>query len=404
MCLAQCLSDPLLAGQSTVTSPLAELRAGIDQADDELVAVLARRIRLTAEVGALKSRHGLPLYVPEREAQLLAARREKATAAGVDADLIEDILRRVMRESYSAQGTDFPAAGDCSRAVVVVGGGGALGRCLASFFRRSGYTVRILEKDDWGQAPTLLADAGLVLVAVPIEHTLAVIAKLPQLPDDCILADITSIKQVPLKAMLDVHGGPVLGLHPMFGPDIKSLAKQVVVVCAGRDAQRCQWLIDQFGIWGAVVREELPDRHDRAMEMIQAMRHFTSMVYGIFLQRENADLDELMRLSSPIYRLELAMVGRLFAQSPELYADIIMAADGLPALLDQYRSVLDGLLKRVRNHQRAELIEDFNQARDYFGELAPALLRESSELLRKAHDASSPLRAVDPGPGTTRKA
>jgi len=398
MRLAQCLSDPLLAGQPTVTSPLAELRAGIDQADDELVAVLARRIRLTAEVGALKSRHGLPLYVPEREAQLLAARREKAAAAGVDADLIEDILRRVMRESYSAQGTDFPAAGDCSRAVVVVGGGGALGRCLASFFMRSGYTVRILEKDDWEQAPTLLADAGLVLVAVPIEHTLAVIAKLPQLPDDCILADITSIKQAPLKAMLDVHRGPVLGLHPMFGPDIKSLAKQVVVACAGRDAQRCQWLVDQFGIWGAVVREELPERHDRAMEMIQAMRHFTSMVYGIFLQRENADLDELMRLSSPIYRLELAMVGRLFAQAPELYADIIMAADGLPALLDQYRGVLDDLLKRVRNHQRAELIEDFNQARDYFGDLAPALLRESSELLRKAHDARSPLRAIDRGP------
>ncbi len=403
MRLAQCLSDPLLAGQPTVTSPLAELRAGIDQADDELVAVLARRIRLTAEVGALKSRHGLPLYVPEREAQLLAARREKAAAAGVDADLIEDILRRVMRESYSAQGTDFPAAGDCSRAVVVVGGGGALGRCLASFFMRSGYTVRILEKDDWEQAPTLLADAGLVLVAVPIEHTLAVITKLPQLPDDCILADITSIKQAPLKAMLDVHRGPVLGLHPMFGPDIKSLAKQVVVVCAGRDAQRCQWLVDQFGIWGAVVREELPERHDRAMEMIQAMRHFTSMVYGIFLQRENADLDELMRLSSPIYRLELAMVGRLFAQAPELYADIIMAADGLPALLDQFRGVLDDLLKRVRNHQRDELIEDFNQARDYFGDLAPALLRESSELLRKAHDARSPLRAIDPGPGTTRK-
>ena len=249
--------------------------------------------------------------------------------------------------------------------------------------------------------PAAVSGARCILGTWPPE---AVIAKLPQLPDDCILADITSIKQVPLKAMLDVHGGPVLGLHPMFGPDIKSLAKQVVVVCAGRDAQRCQWLIDQFGIWGAVVREELPDRHDRAMEMIQAMRHFTSMVYGIFLQRENADLDELMRLSSPIYRLELAMVGRLFAQSPELYADIIMAADGLPALLDQYRSVLDGLLKRVRNHQRAELIEDFNQARDYFGELAPALLRESSELLRKAHDASSPLRAVDPGPGTTRKA
>ena len=373
-----------------MTSPLADLRAQIDQADDELLAALARRARLTAEIGTLKSRHGLPLYVPEREAQLLADRRGKAIAADVDPDLIEDILRRVMRESYSSQETDFPAAGDRSRAIVIVGGRGALGHCLSSFFTRSGYNVRIFEKDDWEQAPTLLADAGLVLVGVPIEHTCAVIAKLPKLPDDCILADITSIKQAPLTAMLEAHHGPVVGLHPMFGPDIKSLAKQVVVVCPGRDVERCEWLIAQFGIWGAVLREELPERHDRAMELIQAMRHFTSMVYGIFLQRENADLNELMRLSSPIYRLELAMVGRLFAQSPQLYADIIMAADGLPALLDQYRSVLDDLLKRVRERQRDELITDFNNARDYFGDLAPTLLRESSELLRKAHDARDP--------------
>lgn len=31
-----------------------------------------------------------------------------------------------------------------------------------------------------------------------------------------------------------------------------------------------------------------------------------------------------MALSSPIYRLELAMIGRLFAQDAELYADIIL--------------------------------------------------------------------------------
>ena len=381
-----------------MTPSLADLRTQIDQADDDLVAALARRAALTAEVGALKSRHGLPLYVPEREAQLLAARRVKAVASGVDPALIEDILRRVMRESYSSQETDFPASGDRNRAVVIVGGAGALGRCMSSFFTRSGYIVRSLDKDDWANAPALLSDAGLVLVAVPIEHTCAVIAKLPMLPADCILADVTSIKQAPLAAMLDAHRGPVVGLHPMFGPDVQSLAKQVVVVCPGRDSQHCGWLIEQFGIWGAVLREELPANHDRAMELIQAMRHFTSMVYGIFLQRQNADLDELMRLSSPIYRLELAMVGRLFAQSPVLYADIIMAADGLPALLDQYRHVQDDLLKRVRERQRDELIEDFYAAREYFGELAPALLHESSELLRKAHDARDPTRLLGATP------
>ena len=58
--------------------------------------------------------------------------------------------------------------------------------------------------------------------------------------------------------------------------------------------------------------------------------------------------------------------------------------------------IANRLLKRVREKQRGELIEDFNSARGYFGELAPALLRESSELLRKAHDARDPTAPSEP--------
>ena len=54
------------------------------------------------------------------------------------------------------------------------------------------------------------------------------------LPADCILVDLASVKAEPLQAMLAAHKGPVLGLHPMFGPDSGSLAKQVVVYCDGR--------------------------------------------------------------------------------------------------------------------------------------------------------------------------
>jgi chorismate mutase/prephenate dehydrogenase len=373
-----------------VSASLSELRTQIDQLDQRLIALLAERASLTRAVGEYKHRNRLPLYVPEREAQLLGERREQARAAGLDPALLEDILRRVMRDSYASQQSQFPATGNTERPVVIVGGGGALGQLLSSFFERSGYPVQVLEKDDWAQAPAWFANAGLVLMAVPIEHTCAIIRALPALPADCILADITSIKRAPLAAMLQTHRGPVVGLHPMFGPDVGNLAKQVVVVCHGRDPQRCQWLLEQFTVWGAVLREEQPERHDRAMVLIQAMRHFSSMVYGIFLQREGADLHELMRLSSPIYRLELAMVGRLFAQNPALYADIILAAEHLPELIGHYRQTLDALLAMVREGNRDALIAEFNSASAWFGELAPALLHESADLLRKAHDARDP--------------
>lgn len=54
--------------------------------------------------------------------------------------------------------------------------------------------------------------------------------------------------------------------------------------------------------------------HDQNMAFIQALRHFATFAYGLHLAEENVQLEQLLALSSPIYRLELAMVGRLFAQ------------------------------------------------------------------------------------------
>ena len=55
--------------------PLGKLRDKIDYVDQQLVDLLAQRLALVAEVGDIKSEHGLPIYVPERETAMLAKRR-----------------------------------------------------------------------------------------------------------------------------------------------------------------------------------------------------------------------------------------------------------------------------------------------------------------------------------------
>ena len=62
---------------------------------------------------------------------------------------------------------------------------------------------------------------------MPINQTQQVIQSLDYLPKECILADVTSIKAQPLQAMLEVHDGPVVGLHPMFGPDAPGVVKRL---------------------------------------------------------------------------------------------------------------------------------------------------------------------------------
>ena len=103
----------------------------------------------------------------------------------------------------------------------------------------------------------------------------------------------------------------------MFGPDSGSLAKQVVVYCDGRQPEAYQWFLEQIQVWGARLHRVSAVEHDQNMAFIQALRHFATFAYGLHLAEENVRLEQLLALSSPIYRLELAMVGRLFAQDPQ---------------------------------------------------------------------------------------
>lgn len=370
-----------------MAKPLNALRDKIDAVDKQLIELLVERLALVGEVGEVKSEHGLPIYAPDREAAMLAKRRKEAQAKGVPADLIEDILRRIMRESYSSEKdsgfkTVKPELGD----IVVVGGRGSFGSLFVKMFELSGYRVKVMGRQDWERSDEFFTGAGLVLVSVPINLTTSTIERLSNLPDDCILADVTSIKAQPLEAMLEVHKGPVVGLHPMFGPDVPSLAKQVIAYTTGRDAEQYQWLLEQMAIWGAHLYQVDADRHDEAMTLIQSLRHFTSFVYGMHLAQEGADLELLLDLSSPIYRLELAMVGRLFAQSPGLYADIIMSSDQSLEMIKRYHQRFGEMISLLEHHERQHFIDAFNGVSEWFGDYAQQFLKESRSLLAQAND------------------
>ena len=364
------------------------LREQIDALDKQMIDLLARRLALVEQVGEVKSRYGLPIYVPEREASMLASRCTEAEAKGVPPQLIEDILRRTMRESYASEkDSGFKCLKPELRSVVIIGGHGQLGRLFARMFELSGYQVKVLGSQDWHRADELLHDAGLVVVTVPIDLTVGVIEKLSQLPSDCILCDLTSIKSKPLAAMLKVHSGPVVGLHPMFGPDVPSLAKQVIVYCDGRGVEQYQWLLDQFAIWGASLCAIDAQEHDQGMTLIQALRHFTSFVYGVHLSKVNPNIKQLLKLSSPIYRLELAMVGRLFGQDPNLYADIILSSQENIEMIGRFQDSLEQAICLLKQGDKPGFVSQFNQVSDWFGDYSQQFMQESQHLLKHASDA-----------------
>lgn len=187
--------------------------------------------------------------------------------------------------------------------------------------------------------------------------------------------------------MLKAHSGPVLGLHPMFGPDVPSLAKQVVAYCEGRNHQKFEWLLEQLMVWGARIEAITPEEHDKNMSFIQALRHFTTFAYGQHLAKEKVDLASLLRLSSPIYRLELAMIGRLFAQDPQLYADIILSSKENIELIRRYHQSLGQAIDLLDINAKSEFVHSFNNVSYWFGDYASQFMKESGVLLQKANDS-----------------
>jgi chorismate mutase-like protein len=86
------------------------LRAEIDRIDRELVALLNARALCALAIGRLKERAGLPIYQPQREAEVLAqARAANVGPLGDEAmtRLFERIIDEARRlERLAAAGRD----------------------------------------------------------------------------------------------------------------------------------------------------------------------------------------------------------------------------------------------------------------------------------------------------------
>lgn len=342
-------------------------------------------LQAPVESGASASTDASGAASPEAAARAAVARAARELelalkAYGKACEAPHEVTEATQEEAAS-QG--LASSADAAKPpVVLVGGAGGMGRILQRLFAADGREVRILEKDDWDRAEEILRGAKLVVVSVPIDVTTDVIARLgPMLDADAVLSDVTSVKRAPVEAMLAAHAGPVAGLHPMFGPDVASLERQVFVYVPARNPEASAWLEELLRKEGASVVTTSAEEHDRAMGIIQALRHFTTYAYGVFLAELHPDLRQIMAMSSPIYRLELEMVGRLFAQDPHLYADIIMANDDNARLIRAYVESLAPELELVLRGDRKAFIERFGRARDYFGTLAYDFMKESGRML-----------------------
>ncbi|MXP51246.1 bifunctional chorismate mutase/prephenate dehydrogenase [Pantoea sp. SoEX] len=349
-----------------LVNELNKLHDRMSNIDKDLLNLIAKKLSLGNEISNLKQFHGLCAYNQEKDDIIRSSLRKKAIKLNISPDLVEDIFLRIVKELCYIKYKNFKKIYPNMKPIVIIGGDGKMGSLFSKMLISSGYNVKILDKNDWDKSNNLFSDVGMVIISVPINESEQVIAKLTDLPKDCILVDIISIKNVPLKAMLAVHNGPVLGLHPMFGPDISSLVKQLVLYCDGRKPQAYQWFLEQMKSWGLCIYRISARKHDYSMSFIQALRQFTTFIYGLHLNEEKVNIEKLLAISPPISKLEFTLINRLFTQNPQLYADIIMSSKDNIELIKRYHKRFGKTILLLEKGDKQKFIKKFNRVKKWF--------------------------------------
>ncbi len=101
--LAFILRNLIIRDMNTTTDNLNELRRQIDKLDDELIDLLARRMKVSGEIGRYKKEHNLSVLQSQRYEEILARRARQAVELGMDREFMRSVMQAIHEESIRQQ-------------------------------------------------------------------------------------------------------------------------------------------------------------------------------------------------------------------------------------------------------------------------------------------------------------
>lgn len=267
--------------------------------------------------------------------------------------------------------------------VGIIGINGHFGQMLKGFFEQLGCSV--IGSDE--KKPTGLSNAQVVqqskvvIFSVPIKDTPAVIRSvLPEVRENQLLMDVTSVKQPAVEAMLESKA-QVVGLHPMFRPEVP-FDGQTVVACPARltAPDWKTWVVNMLTATRAQIKWSTPAEHDGYMTTVQVIPHLSNLTSALLITEAGVSVSESLAFTSPFYRVMFSLMGRLVSQSPDLYTSIVMENPETLTMLERRIAIEQRLVQMIRNKDQAAFEELFAQVNNHFG---PDVTKEANELFMR---------------------
>lgn len=339
---------------------LASLRDSIAEIDRALLELLWRRMDVAAEVGRLKAQSGAAVVVRDVEDRVLTRARQYAENCGVSTEVMEQIFQAIIAGSVERQhrvGVELRRRH--GQRVLILGGGGGMGRWLSAFLSLVGHGVDAVDPAWAALAPSpgrwvflgdvaRLDDYDFVVVAVPLGATAQVLDEVVARRPRGVVVEIASIKEHLRGALQRAHEAGVrcASLHPMFGPGKSPYEPLTFVLACQVEPETERAHVAPLLVHPFTRVVAMPfDRHDRLMGWLLGLAHLSGMLFGAALTRSGLDPAELARCASTTFSRQAATALSVLSEDPGLYLDIQRLN---PHRDEVYRATRDALAELER--------------------------------------------------------
>ncbi len=349
---------------------LDELREHIRRIDEQILQLVAERLEAARAAGRQKREAGVPLRDWGVERAVLDRAAESAVELGLSPTTVRSLMQVLISAARAEQERiSFSTYQGSAESIAVIGGAGRMGRWFVDFFRNQGHHVSISDPAD-PAGPSLedaTAGTSLALIATPPDTVPLVLGSLASCGYQGTAFDIASLKDHLRPAITDAGeaGLSVTSIHPMFGPETRTLADQVICVCDCGDTAAAHRVRDLFSDTAATIVELSLEEHDRVVLYVLGLSHLVNLLFAKVLMGGNADFASLDRVGSTTFHAQVETASTVIGEDPGLYYMIQRLNPFTPDLYQALRREFDELSGWVLGDDRESFTEMMLQGRQW---------------------------------------
>ena len=201
----------------------------------------------------------------------------------------------------------------------------------------------------------------ILINAVSLENTISLFKELiPYLPENCIIADITSVKSG-LSAFYRDQNRRFVSTHPMFGPtfaNVKDLSNEHAIIIKESDEEGKAFFRDFYDSMKLKIHEYTFEEHDETIAYSLSIPFSSTMVFAACMKQQDAP--------GTTFKKHQDIASGLLSEDDYLLTEILLSPYSQKQV-ERIKDQLGDLLQMISKKDKKQLHTFFGKLRKNIG-------------------------------------